>query len=256
MIDQAQIFLNNLSDNAFYKLYTRKCDQTSDLWQQLEVASEFESNLPGTMDWVRKCLVDFNARRIQLTSFDKLNNSGAISGKIMGLILKKIYLLECWDCLLLITWIGASCTVSIAENASKKIRALIHCVKFVSSEVALYPYKSYTIFHVWTGSSSCCLDMLDKLQKQVCWTVGPSLFTYLDSLAHRQNVTSLIKSFLTLVDVHLNWLSWFHVLMLVVVPLIVLIGCVIFCHHSPVSFFTELGPGILCLKNAFLWPVS
>ena len=176
--------MNNLSDNAFYKLYTHKCDQTSDLWQQLEVASELESNLPGTMDWIRKCLVDFSARRIQRTSFDKLNNSGAISVKIMGLFLKKIYLLVCWDCLLLITWIGVSCTVSIAENASKKIRALIHCVKFISSEVALYPYKSIIQFfleyfcHVWTGSSSCCLDMLDKLQKQVCWTVGPSLFSF------------------------------------------------------------------------------
>ena len=38
-----------------------KCDQVSDLWQQLELASELESNLRDTVDWGRKWLVDFNA---------------------------------------------------------------------------------------------------------------------------------------------------------------------------------------------------
>ena len=30
------------------------CDQASDLWQQLELASELESDLQGTVDWVGK----------------------------------------------------------------------------------------------------------------------------------------------------------------------------------------------------------
>ena len=38
-----------------------KCDQTSDLWQQLELASEIESELQDTVDWVRNGLVDLNA---------------------------------------------------------------------------------------------------------------------------------------------------------------------------------------------------
>ena len=38
-----------------------KCDQASDLWQQLELASELESDLRETMDSGRKWLVDFNA---------------------------------------------------------------------------------------------------------------------------------------------------------------------------------------------------
>ena len=38
-----------------------KCDQAFDLWQQLELASEFESDLRDTVDWGRKWLVDFNA---------------------------------------------------------------------------------------------------------------------------------------------------------------------------------------------------
>ena len=53
-----------------------QCDQASDLWQQLEVASEFESNLRDTVDWGRKCLVDFNAQKTQLDSFDQSNITG------------------------------------------------------------------------------------------------------------------------------------------------------------------------------------
>ena len=43
-----------------------KCDQASDLWQQLELASELESDLGDTVDWGRKWLVDFNAEKTQL----------------------------------------------------------------------------------------------------------------------------------------------------------------------------------------------
>ena len=38
-----------------------KCNQASDLWQQLELVSKLESNLRETVDWGRKWLVDFNA---------------------------------------------------------------------------------------------------------------------------------------------------------------------------------------------------
>ena len=36
-----------------FSLYS-KCDRASDLWQQLELASELESNLRDTMDWGKK----------------------------------------------------------------------------------------------------------------------------------------------------------------------------------------------------------
>ena len=39
-----------------------KCDQTSDLWQQLELASELESDLRDTEDSYRKWLIDFQIR--------------------------------------------------------------------------------------------------------------------------------------------------------------------------------------------------
>ena len=70
-----------------------------------------------------------------------------------------------------------SYTISIAKTASKKIGALIHSMKFLSPEVALYLYKS-TIrpcmeycCHVWAGAPSCYLELLDKLQKQLCRTI-------------------------------------------------------------------------------------
>ena len=43
----------------------------------------------------------------------------------------------------------------------------------------------------WTGAPSCFLELLDKLQKRICRTVGPSLAVSLEPLAHRQNVVSL-----------------------------------------------------------------
>ena len=48
-----------VDDNTLYS----KCDQASDLWQQLELASELESDLPDTEDWGRKWLVNFNAEK-------------------------------------------------------------------------------------------------------------------------------------------------------------------------------------------------
>ena len=45
--------------------------------------------------------------------------------------------------------------------------------------------------HVWADAPSCYLELLDKLYKQICWTVGRSLAASLEPLAHRRNVTSL-----------------------------------------------------------------
>ena len=55
-----------------------KCDQASDLWQQFELASEPESDLCDTVEWGKKRLVDFNAWKTQLISFDHSNSNGFI----------------------------------------------------------------------------------------------------------------------------------------------------------------------------------
>ena len=81
--------------------------------------------------------------------------------------------------------------ISIAKTASKKIGALIRSIKFLSPEVALYLYKS-TIrpcmeycCHAWAAVPSYYLELLDKLEKRICRTVGPSLTASLEPLAHR-----------------------------------------------------------------------
>ena len=38
---------------------------------------------------------------------------------------------------------------------------------------------------------NCCLELLEKLQKRICRTAGPSLAASLEPLAHRRNVASL-----------------------------------------------------------------
>ena len=59
-----------------------KCDQASDLWQQLELVSELKSYLQDTVDWGRKWLVYFNAGKTQLDSFDLSKNTSAIDMKM------------------------------------------------------------------------------------------------------------------------------------------------------------------------------
>ena len=84
------LYINDLPDDvicniAMYaddtSLYC-KCDQVSDLWQQLELASELETDLRYTVDWGRKWLVDFNGGKTQLVLFDWSKNTGAIDVKM------------------------------------------------------------------------------------------------------------------------------------------------------------------------------
>ena len=91
------LYINDLPDDvicdiAIYAddttLYS-KFDQASDLWQQLELASELESDLRDTVDWGRKWLVDFIAGKTQLVLFDWSNNTGAIDVKMDGSVLEE-----------------------------------------------------------------------------------------------------------------------------------------------------------------------
>ena len=45
---------------------------------QLDFSSELESDLRDTLDWSKNWLVDFNARKTQLVSFDQSNNNGSV----------------------------------------------------------------------------------------------------------------------------------------------------------------------------------
>ena len=61
-----------------------KGDLASDLWQQLELAAELESDLWDTVDWGKKWLVDFNVGKNQLVSFEQSNNIGSTNVKMVG----------------------------------------------------------------------------------------------------------------------------------------------------------------------------
>ena len=91
------LYINDLPDDAICDiaiyaddttLYS-ECDQASDLWQQLELASELELDLRDTVDWGRKWLVNFNTGKTQLVLFDRSNYTGAIDVKIDGSVLEE-----------------------------------------------------------------------------------------------------------------------------------------------------------------------
>ena len=61
-----------------------KCDQASDLWQQLELTSELKSDMRDTVDWGRKCLLIS-----MMVSFEWSNNTGATDVKMDGTVLEE-----------------------------------------------------------------------------------------------------------------------------------------------------------------------
>ena len=74
-------------------------------------------------------------------------------------------------------------------------------MRFLSYEVALYLCKStirpcieYCV-HIWAGTPSCYLELLDKLQKQICRTVSSSLAASLEPFGSLSKFGQL-KSFL------------------------------------------------------------
>ena len=140
-------------------------DQACDLWQQLELASELESNLWDTVDWGRKWHVDINAGKTWLILFDRFNYTGAIDVKMSGSVLKE----KSSFMMLGLTFSSKldwdSCIISTAKSSYKKIGTLICSMKFLSPEVALYLYK-FTIHpcmeyccHVLVGAPNCYLEL-------------------------------------------------------------------------------------------------
>ena len=133
------------------------------------------------LDWGRKWLVDFNAGKIQLISFDRTKNTGAINVKIDGSVLERKSSFKMLGLTFSSKLDWGSYINSIAKSAFIKIDTLICSMKFLSPEVVLYlskctirPCMEYCC-HVLVGALSCYLELFDKLQKWVCRTVGTSL---------------------------------------------------------------------------------
>ena len=96
------------------------------------LASELESDLRGAVDWGVKWLVDFNAGKTQLVSFDWCNNNGSINVKMDGSVLEEKSSFKMLGLTFSSKLDWGSYIISIAKTASKKIGALIHSMKFLS----------------------------------------------------------------------------------------------------------------------------
>ena len=94
-------------------------------------------------------------------------------------------------------------------------------------------------------------------------SVVPALAVSLKPLAHHRTVASVSFSYSYYFGRCLSErLNWFHFLILVAVPLVILIGCIFFCHlsqidvvrmsMSTVSFLAQLDSRILSPQNVFL----
>ena len=134
---------------------------------------------------------------IYLVSFHQYKNTAAIDVKMDGSVLEEKSFLKMLELTFSSKLDWGSYIIYIAKTAFKKIGALIHSMKFVSPEVDLYFYE-YTIqpcmeygCRVWAGAPSCYLELLEKLQKRICRTVGLSIAASLEPLAHSQNIASL-----------------------------------------------------------------
>ena len=119
---------------------------------------------------VKNWLIDFKAGKTQLVSFDWPNNSGSIDVKMHGSVLEEKSSFKMLGLTFSSKLDWGSYVISIAKTASKKIGVLIRFMKFISPVFALYLCKSTThlcmeyCYHVWAGTPSCYLGLLDKLQ--------------------------------------------------------------------------------------------
>ena len=137
------LYINDLPDDvicdiAIYADDTTlfsKCDQASDLRQELELASELESDLRDTVNWCKKWLVDFNAGKTQLVLFDWFHFTGSIDVKMDGSVLEEKSSFKMLGLTFSSKLDWGSYIIYIAKTASKKIGVLIRSMKFLSMKL-------------------------------------------------------------------------------------------------------------------------
>ena len=123
------LYINDLPDDvvcniAIYAddttLYS-KYDQVSDLWQQLEFASEFESDLGDTVDWGRKWLVDIVS--IAKTTSKKIGASICSTKFLFPEAALYLYKSTIWPCMEYCchVWAGGpSCYLELLDKLQKQ----------------------------------------------------------------------------------------------------------------------------------------
>ena len=85
------------------------------------MVSELESDLRGTLDWGKKWLVDFNAGKNQLVSFDHSNNTGSIDVKMNGSVFEEKSSFKMLGLTFFSKLDWVSYIIFIVKTASKKI---------------------------------------------------------------------------------------------------------------------------------------
>ena len=187
--------------------------------------------------------------------------------KLMGLLLRKNHLLRWLSWLSLPNWVGPLTLSLLLKLLQRNMETWFVLWSFFllrllgSFKPTIRPCMEYCC-HVWVGVSGCYLQLLDKLQKRICRTVGPSLAASLEPLGHRRNAASL-----SLFYKYYFGICSYELAQLVPLPysrerererdlLAILIDCMIFLSPfldvtkmfmSTDSFFAQLDFGILYL---------
>ena len=124
------LYINDLPDDVICNIAISaddttlfsKCDQAYDLWQQLELAFELESDLGDTVGLCKKWLVHFSGGKTQLVLFDQSDNNGSIDMKMDGFVLEENSSFNMLGLTFSSKLDWGSYIISIAKTASKKIR--------------------------------------------------------------------------------------------------------------------------------------
>ena len=101
----------------------------------------------------------------KLVSFGRCNNSGSIDVKMDGFVLEEKLSFKMMGLAFSSKLDWGSFIFSIAKTASKKIRAMIHSIKFISPEVALYLYKSNhtALYGILLSCQGWCSQLLLRI---------------------------------------------------------------------------------------------
>ena len=142
-------------------------------------------------------------------------------------------------------WMHLCQSMQTSHACSKKTGALIHSMKFLSLEVALYLYKS-TIWpcmkyiyccHVWTGAPTC--NCLISYKKRYARLQVLSLATSLESFTQHQNEASLSLFLKAVTYPEFFWVD----------RLLLGIPTSPFCHHGWRKFLNLVLPDALKMHS-------
>ena len=131
-------------------------------------------------------------------------------------------------------------------------------VLLVASSILLGQKTNGILLSCWGLCFQLLLGILDKLQKWICRTIGPSLIAYLEPLAHHQNLASLshyfgrcsseLSELLPLPYSRERSPCYSDRCMIILSPLL----DVTRMSMSIISFLAQLDSRNLCLKNVFI----